>query len=119
MTATQESRVATLLNQLELLDEKYWDSVTLIIEEVLQVSLPNCCDCHRAMWPRRQWQEIPEEVRESLKKWFNTAASYGRCTNCYRLGVRDGTIKTVRKPDGEILSPNEIAYLRRMARGGK
>jgi hypothetical protein len=119
MTATQEGKVSRLLDQLELLDEKYWDTVTLVIEEVLQVSLPSCHDCHRAMWPRRQWQEIPESIRDQLKKWFNVAASHGLCVNCYRVSVRDGKIKTVRKPGTEILSPNEIAYMRRMAKGIK
>jgi hypothetical protein len=120
MTTTEDNRVSKMLDQLVILDEKYWDTVVLVIEETLGVALPACCDCHRAMYPRRQWQQIPEEVREHLKKWFNVSASYGRCTTCYRLAVRDGKVKTVRKGSSEsILSPNEIAYLRRMARGIK
>lgn len=107
-----EGKIPYLIEQLTALDEKYFDMVTELINKILGTSLPNCLDCHRPMYPRKQWQKIPEEWRSKLR-WITVKASYGRCATCYRNGVRLGTVETIRKSNPSILSDDELARLRK------
>jgi hypothetical protein len=110
-----ENKVTHLIRSLAAFEKVYLDERSKLIANCLGTTLPNCVSCGNPMFPRKQWYQLPVHIREQMKP-IRSKGSQSRCTTCYRNAVRMGEVFPTKKPQ-KILSDEEIARLKRLAKG--
>lgn len=109
------SLVEDMIEALEQCREMYRQACLLTVNEHLGTSLIRCLGCNRVLYPRGQWRQIPVSFRRQMVQWIIDGYAHDRCVNCYRAAVRKGIVDAV--PRKDILKPEELEYLRRVAKG--
>lgn len=120
MNGRNANAIVLCLDRLLALRDEYQTYAKAEIEKRMPPGVPPCeGDCNRWLFSKDTWELFPSDMKMRMNPWFapvvRSLDGVVMCRPCYSKHTNKARLS---HPETLVLSPGDVEYLKRMARGG-